>query len=626
MADQAVKIPVELEIRNLEEMVRKASQGLAGAQLEAGSSGNDQRGNMEKLYDMMNTISNRFRGIASDEATKGQKAGIALLGQASDSSGKIGDDIMKLMKTGIGIIEDIHTKLKQSSPLLQSVENLFNLAVQLFFMPLGNKLATVMLPAIMDLVDGVLGMWDEIEGLDLGDMLTKMIEYGARLFGQFFENLGEKLSEQGGLLGSIGSILEAVGDFIENRLGSFLQTMLNLLETIMSNLGTLAIAFIEFKMLSVALQVAQIAATVAAGTKIGSLTAGVAIAAGATTMAVGNAALFGSGVGEEILNMNAASGAYVGAVEGGRSVTVAEGGEGEFILPEGRMESILSGVISRAMDRTPEVQAPEAYDDARIVGLLTSIEAKIPSADEGRAAETDDRMYDLVAAIESDVSAIDIPEFPEFPDITVDVPEQTFEAYDDTAVLAALSDIGSRMPADTVTAPQADDDRMYDLVATIGDLISDIEFPDITVDVPTQTAGSTEVTVDLEDDLFTMLGDISSSLDTIARISPSVSVEMPAQTAAPATVMISDIREPATDTQSAESRDDRVVTLLELISSRMVETPRAQPQAQPVQQSEPSVINNYYNTFNGYHDDDIIEIVRREVSDQISYSRLRGGL
>ena len=68
------------------------------------------------------------------------------------------------LRNVIGTVQDIYKRLMSSSPLLQSIEQLFNLAVSLFFMPLGNKLATVMLPAILQLVDGVMETWDKFEG------------------------------------------------------------------------------------------------------------------------------------------------------------------------------------------------------------------------------------------------------------------------------------------------------------------------------------------------------------------------------------------------------------------------------------------------------------------------------
>ncbi len=307
---------------------------------------------------------NRFKGVTPGTTDPNTRAGLQLLGEGSKTSNKIADDIMKIMKSGIGIIEDIHARIKQASPFLEAVESMFNLAMQLFFMPLGNKLAEVMLPAILQLVDDVVAMWDKLEGLDLGQMLTAMIDYGTEIFGKYFQDLGERLSEQGGLLGSLGKILTGLGGFIEDHLSDLIEMGLNVLQFIMEHFGTLLNAFIEFKMLSISLQVAQIAATVAAGTKLGSLSAGVAILAGAATMAAGNAVYYGSGVKEMTDNMNmAASGAYVGATEGGRKVRVGEGGEGEFILPESRLKSMMDSVSDRMVDvasgsRTVSQEAP----------------------------------------------------------------------------------------------------------------------------------------------------------------------------------------------------------------------------------------------------------------------------
>lgn len=360
-ADQSVQaIKVKLELENLKEiqdqMTKAWTLGNTTRQMNLAQDSSEVTG----FFKFYNDVRNRFRGIPGDKTSPNERAGIQMTGEASRASGKIADDIMKVMKTGIGIIEDIHARIRQASPLLQSVESLFNLAVQLFFMPLGNKLATVMLPAIMDLVDAVLALWDKMEGMDLGEMINYMITEGSKIFGQYFQDLGNNLKEQGGILGAIGSILDGMGEFIENKLAWFLQKGVEILDFILKNLGTLVLAFVEFKMLSISLQLAQIAATVAAGTKIGSLTAGVGVLAGA--MAIGNTALFSSGIGQDILALNAASGMYVGATDGGRKVTVAEGGEGEFILPESRLQSIMDTVSDRMVDTAQAQPATETKE------------------------------------------------------------------------------------------------------------------------------------------------------------------------------------------------------------------------------------------------------------------------
>lgn len=347
MADRALKLPVEIEIVNLEEQVRKASQKLGETQLNASNPEGNGKSKIENFYDMMNTVTNMFRGLPGANATDETKAAFGIMKSAGGTSDKIANDVMKVMKTGFGIVEDIHNRIKQASPLLQSVESLFNLAVQLFFMPLGNKLATVMIPAIMELVDGVMEMWQKIEGMDLGEMLTEMIDYGAKIFGQFFNNLGESLAEQTGIVGTLGEIMMAVGDFIENHLADLLKTGLEVLKWIFENLGTLVDAFIEFKIASISLQTAQLGAAM--------MPPGFEWLGGAIGFGVGE------GVGHYVKTESglqslvndlprSAAGSYVGAVEGGRAVLVAEGGEGEFILPEGRLQSMMDTVSDRMVD------------------------------------------------------------------------------------------------------------------------------------------------------------------------------------------------------------------------------------------------------------------------------------
>ena len=303
----------------------------------------EDRENLNAFFKMTNELSRMLHGLPSSEADENTRAGFALTKQASQTSDKIAGDIMKIMKTGIGIIEDIHARLKQSSPLLQSVESLFNLAVQLFFMPLGNKLATVMIPAVIDLVDDVTAMWSRFEGMDLGEMLNEMINYGAQVFGQFFQNLGESLAEQSGIAGSIGKALVGLGSFIENDLGDLIQIIADVLKFIMDNLGTLVNAFIEFKILSISLQTAQLAAAMAGDLAfIGGLV-------GLGIGEIGGHAVLGStGIYDATSKM--ATGGYVEATEGGREIIVGEGGEGEFIIPESKLGSMMSSVGDRMVD------------------------------------------------------------------------------------------------------------------------------------------------------------------------------------------------------------------------------------------------------------------------------------
>ena len=92
---------------------------------------------------------------------------------------------MSVLQGTFGVLEDIYGRLKAASPLLQTIESLFNLAMQLFFMPIGNKLAEVILPATLELVDAVVDMWDKFEGKTLPDMIEHAITEGVQIIGGF---------------------------------------------------------------------------------------------------------------------------------------------------------------------------------------------------------------------------------------------------------------------------------------------------------------------------------------------------------------------------------------------------------------------------------------------------------
>lgn len=355
MADtKGVESKLELLISLLldKQSMREVSQNISESIVEGEKLAAEDERTMVAIQKIANKYKYAFKGDTSGVEDPNTKAALQITGEASKASSKIGDDIMKIMKTGIGIIEDIHARIKQASPLLQSVESLFNLAMQLFFMPLGNKLAQVMLPAILELVDNVMAMWDKIEGMDLGDMLTAMIDYGAKIFGEYFTHLGEDLADQSGIIGSLGRILTGLGDFIENHLADLIEMGVKILQFVMDNFGTLINAFIEFKILSLSLQAAQLATQIGIATGIPGLGSALGVAALATGEVAGHAVVGSSGIYEATSKMNnrAASGAYVGAVEGGRDVTVAEGGEGEFILPESRLQSMMDSVSDRMVN------------------------------------------------------------------------------------------------------------------------------------------------------------------------------------------------------------------------------------------------------------------------------------
>jgi hypothetical protein len=248
---------------------------------------------------------------------------------------KISNVLQSGLNTVIGTVQDIYNRLKQSSPLLQTIESLFNLAVQLFFMPLGNKLATVLLPAVLELVDGVMEIWDKFEGKSLGEMFTIAISEGARLFGEYIANIGTLLKEEGGVVGSIGSTLVVLGNLISSKGAEIINGIAKLLEFIMQNLPGIITALVGFKAVTVAMLTAIIINTAMTAGAASIWTLGGAAVAGAVTAGVASAAISNM-FGTETDISGHANGGYIPPTPGGKIIRVAEGGEGEYIIPESK--------------------------------------------------------------------------------------------------------------------------------------------------------------------------------------------------------------------------------------------------------------------------------------------------
>ena len=240
--------------------------------------------------------------------------------------------LTSMTKNVLGFVEDIYKQLVKSSPLLQAVESMFNLAVQLFFMPLGNKLGEVLIPATIDLLDAVIGLWDTFEGKTLGDAVTFGVEQGVKVFSEYVYDIGEELSDQGGIIGTIGRIMEKVGSWMEGNLARFIDGILRLAEWLLTNLP-------EVLSMIIGLQTAQLGATIGGASLFGNITGPWAALAGA---GIG----FGVGFGATELAYTAldlprfAEGGWIPATPGGRLAIVGEGGEDEYIIPKSKMGSM----------------------------------------------------------------------------------------------------------------------------------------------------------------------------------------------------------------------------------------------------------------------------------------------
>lgn len=231
------------------------------------------------------------------------------------------------LKKGFGIVEDIYARMRSASPLLQSIESLFNLAMTLFFMPLGNKLGEVLLPATIELVDNVVGLYEKFEGKSLGGILSIMLSEGVRLFADYFNDIGAKLKEQGGLLHGIGDLLETVGAFIQGPGIAVLNTILGVTSYVLGHLKEFISLYIALKTAELAMQATGALGWVGANAAI--FTAAAAVVAGMTSYG----AMSYAGM---------ASGGEVKATPGGQLRVLGEGGEDEYVVPKSQAPDFAS--------------------------------------------------------------------------------------------------------------------------------------------------------------------------------------------------------------------------------------------------------------------------------------------
>lgn len=277
---------------------------------------------------------------------------VETLGILKDLSGVMkgfGNSIMGFVQGMFGVVEDIYKQLKKSSPLLEMIENLFNLAVTLFFMPLGNKLAEVMLPAILNMLDAVMDIWDKFEGKTLGEMFSTAITEGVQLVASYLMDLGSLLEDEGGIVSSIGSLLSAIGDFLADDGAKIIEFLTGVFEFLMNNVGYLIVMAVEFFAVSIGIQSGIFAYLMARmdwkeiGSKIAA-TSAIGVGVGAFTAV--NAGFIGSGIAGDVLNLQGyANGGYIPPSPGGKIVRVVEGGEGEYIIPESKVDTMLPGMI-----------------------------------------------------------------------------------------------------------------------------------------------------------------------------------------------------------------------------------------------------------------------------------------
>ena len=271
-----------------------------------------------------------LKGQDVKDMTPEQKNTAQMTRMLSQGFESLGNTFKGLLTKSFDILETIYGELKKSSPLLQAVETLFNLAMQLFFMPLGNKLGELLIPAVIKLLDDVTAMWDAFGDMTLGEMFDHAIQWGIEALADFMEHIGDSLIEQGGWLADLGDVLKGLSSFFRNNFAGIVKTILSLVTTIVTHLGSMIGLIGTFMSLHYALQIATMAVIAASASMPWAAVAAGGIAAG---VAIGGSAL-SWGIGAKI---GLAEGGYVPATDGGQVHILGEGGEGEYVIPESKM-------------------------------------------------------------------------------------------------------------------------------------------------------------------------------------------------------------------------------------------------------------------------------------------------
>ena len=190
--------------------------------------------------------------VAATTPNNVDKEVMGLMKSMSSTLKGLSDSSIKFTKQIFNIVEDVYKEMRNASPLLQTMETLFNLAWQMFFMPLGNKLGEILIPAVIHLVENVMSMWDKFEDMDLGQMISFAIKEGVTMMAAYFNEIGGILAGQSDIVGDIGKLLQSIGSFIEKYGLKLVDLVMNIVSFVIEHINVIIMGIFELMLASIA--------------------------------------------------------------------------------------------------------------------------------------------------------------------------------------------------------------------------------------------------------------------------------------------------------------------------------------------------------------------------------------
>lgn len=314
--------------------------------LEASKGDVSRAGKLKGETSDLRNEANDAAGDAGDSANATERRNRALKDVIVKGGRMALDGVFKVAQASLSLVQNIYEKVKASSPLMQSIESLFNLAIQMFFMPIGNRLGEELIPATIGLLDAAIGIWDAFDNMTLGEAVTYALNEGLGIFADYFLNVGTQLSEQTGILGSVGEFMVEISYFVRDGFPKLLEDVLYIAMHVLENLEYFIKLYIAYQG---AMMGSQLFESIPF---IGSLVGGLA----------------GAGAGYYLADRyvdipSMGNVGYVPPSPEGSLRILAEAGEGEYVIPESKMNNLGTTIINNNFYGYNEMELMEKIDD-----------------------------------------------------------------------------------------------------------------------------------------------------------------------------------------------------------------------------------------------------------------------